>query len=97
MGMKEINERIKALNHKELLEDLEYFINVAQFMAPPFLDTTFDILRRLMSEINKRVYFSKKDVADRLNKIIEGNEYSDKLWLEEEIEDYIKELIEDES
>ena len=44
---------IEDLNRKELFEDLEYYVAYAQHQSPPFVDKTFDIIRKYIIQIKK--------------------------------------------
>ncbi|BDI54999.1 MAG: hypothetical protein QIT40_gp41 [Lokiarchaeia virus VerdaV4] len=46
-------KKIEDLNHKELLEDLEYYVIYAQFQSPSFVDKTFEIIHKYIRALKE--------------------------------------------
>jgi len=46
---------IETLTDKELVEDLSYYVDYAQKQSPPFVDKTYDIVKKYINELYERV------------------------------------------
>lgn len=55
---------IEDLNVKELLEDLEYWVNYANVQSPPFVDKTFKIIREYIKWIRIRLNIKTGEEED---------------------------------
>lgn len=44
---------IKDLTLKELFEDLDYYINYGQVQSPPFVDKTYEIIKKYIKQIKE--------------------------------------------
>ena len=53
MAQKELKE-LKDLTKIELLEDLAYYVNLAQHQSPSFVDNTFGCIWDDINELRKR-------------------------------------------
>ena len=49
-----MSKTIKDLNNKEIIEDIEYYLNYAQVQSPPFVDKTFEIIKKYINELKLR-------------------------------------------
>ncbi len=45
---------IKDLNKKQIIEDIEYYLNYAQAQSPAFVDKTFEIIKKYINELKLR-------------------------------------------
>ena len=66
-----MNKKIEDLNVKELIEDLEYYVDYANIQCPSFVDNTFNIIREYIKWLKKRFNISDYSEEEDYRRILE--------------------------